>query len=108
MKYIIIEAIDEDFLLKIEDETLGFLNEMPSTMIAHLRNRGGALDFTDTSSLFNERDQEWDAREVPTIYFNRVEKAMQQLTRARIMSDLKERTDMALYYLKKQENMMQQ
>ena len=34
------------------------------------------------------------------MYFNRVEKAMQQLTRAGITSDLKERTDMALYYLK--------
>jgi len=32
----IIEAVDEDFLLEIEDETLGFLNKMPSTMIAHL------------------------------------------------------------------------
>ncbi len=70
-------------------------------MIAHLQNHGGALDFTDTRTLLDERDQEWDASEVPTIYFNRVEKAMQQLTRAGIMSDLKERTDMALYYLKK-------
>ncbi len=70
-------------------------------MIAHLRNGGGALDFTDTRTLLNERDQEWDASEVPTIYFNRVQKAMQQLTRARIMSDLKEKTDIALYYLKK-------
>ena len=69
-------------------------------MIIHLRNRGGALDFADTKTLLTERDQEWDASEIPTIYFNRVEKAMQQLTRAGITSDLKERTDMALYYLK--------
>jgi len=34
------------------------------------------------------------------MYFNRVEKAMQQLTRAGIMPDLKERTGIALYYLK--------
>jgi len=100
LKDIIIQAVDEDYLLEIEDETLGFLNETPSTMIAHLQNRGGALDFADTKTLLNERDQEWDASEVPTIYFNRIEKAMQQLTRAGITSDLKERTDMALYYLK--------
>jgi hypothetical protein len=100
LKDIIIEAVNEDFLLEIKDEILGFLNETPSTMITHLRNRGGALDFADTKTLLNERDQEWDASEVPTIYFNRVEKAMQQLTRAGITSDLKERTDMALYYLK--------
>jgi hypothetical protein len=100
LKDIIIEAVDEDFLLEIEDEILGLLNETTSTMIAHLRNRGGALDFADTKTLLNERDQEWDASEVPTIYFTRVEKAIQQLTRAGIMSDLEERTDMALYYLK--------
>jgi len=97
LKDIIIEAV---FLLKIEDEILVFFNETPRSMITHLRNRGGALDFADTKTLLNERDQEWDASEVPTLYFNRVEKAMQQLTRAGIMSDLKERTDMALYYLK--------
>ena len=100
LKDIIIQAVDEDYLLEIEDETLGFLNETPKSMIVHLRNRGGALDFADTKTLLTERDQEWDASEIPTIYFNRVEKAMQQLTRAGITSDLKERTDMALYYLK--------
>ena len=100
LKDIIIQAVDEDFLLEIEDETLGFLNETPKSMIVHLRNPGGALDFADTKTLLTERDQEWDASEIPTMYFNRVEKAMQQLTRAGITSDLKERTDMALYYLK--------
>ncbi len=81
-KDIIIEAVDGDFLLEIEDEILVFLNETPRSMINHFRNRGGALDFADTKTLHNERDQEWDASEVPTLYFNRVEKAMQQLTRA--------------------------
>ena len=100
LKDIIIQAVDEDYLLEIEDETLGFLNETPRSMIIHLRNRGGELDFADTKTLLTERDQEWDASEIPTMYFNRVEKAMQQLTRAGITSDLKERTDMALYYLK--------
>jgi len=57
LKDIIIEAVDKDFLLEIEDETLGFLNEMPRSMIDHLRNRGGALDFADTKTLLTERDQ---------------------------------------------------
>jgi hypothetical protein len=34
------------------------------------------------------------------VYFNRIEKAMKQLKRAGITSDLNERRDMALYYLK--------
>jgi hypothetical protein len=36
LKDIIIEAVDKDFLLKIENEILDFLNKMPSTMITHL------------------------------------------------------------------------
>jgi hypothetical protein len=69
-------------------------------MLNHLRNRGGALDFADTKTLLAERDGEWDTSEVPQLYFNRVEKAIQGLTRAGINSDLNERRDMALYYLK--------
>ena len=99
-KDIIQEAVDHEYLLEIEDEILGFLNQTPTDMMTHLRNRGGALDFADTKTLLSERDGEWDASEVPQLYFNRVEKAMQGLTRAGINSDLNERRDMALYYLK--------
>jgi hypothetical protein len=69
-------------------------------MIEHLRNRGGALDFADTKTLLSERDTEWNVSKVPQLYFNRVEKAMRGLTRAGINSDLNERRDMALFYLK--------
>jgi hypothetical protein len=68
-------------------------------MLNHLRNRGGALDFADTKTLLAERDGEWDAIEVPQLYFNRVEKAIQGLTRVGINSDLNEHRDMALCYL---------
>ena len=99
-KDIIMEAVDHEYLLEIEDEILGFLNETPISIMNHLRNRGGTLDFADTKTLLAERDGEWDASEVPQIYFNRVEKAIQGLTRAGINSDLNERRDMALFYLK--------
>ena len=99
-KDIILEAVDNEYLLEIEDEILGYLNQTPTDMLTHLRNRGGGLDFADTKTLLAERDGEWDASEVPQIYFNRVEKAIQELTHAGINSDLNERRDMALYYLK--------
>ncbi len=54
----------------------------------------------ETKTLLAERDAEWDVSEVPSIYFNRVEKAIKGLTRAGIVSDLNERRDMDLYYLK--------
>ena len=69
-------------------------------MIDHLKARGGALDFADTKTLLAERDTEWDISENPQVYFNRVEKAVKALTRAGITSDMNERRDMALYYLK--------
>jgi hypothetical protein len=43
VKGIIIEAVEEDFLLKIKDETLGFLNQTPRSMINHLRKEHWTL-----------------------------------------------------------------
>jgi hypothetical protein len=64
-KDIILEAINHEYLLEIEDEILGFLNQMPTDMLTHLWNCGGAPDFVDTKTLLAERDREWDASEVP-------------------------------------------
>jgi len=85
-----LEAVDHD----------GFFHQTPMDMLNHLRNRGGALDFADTKTLYGERDGEWDASEVPQLYFNRIEKAIQGLTRVGINSDLNEYPGMALFYLK--------
>ncbi len=100
IKDIILDAVDSEYFLKIEDEIIGFLNQTPTQMLTHLRNGGGALDFVDTKTLLAEQDGEWDASKVPQLYFNRVEKAIQGLTHARINSDLNERCNMALYFIK--------
>ena len=60
LKDILLKAVDNDFVLEIEDETLGFSNESPKSIIAHLHNQGGTLDFADTMKLIEERDLEWD------------------------------------------------
>ena len=100
LKDIILDAVEHDYLLEIEDDTLGFLNQTPRQMIDHLKARGGALDFADTKTLLSKRDTEWDLSKNPQVYFNRVEKAVKALTRAGITSDMNERRDMALYYFK--------
>jgi hypothetical protein len=99
-KDLILEAVDNEFLIEIEHETLGFLNQTPRQMLDHLLARGGALDFADTKELLAERDGEWNISENPQLYFNRVEKAMKGLLRNGITSDLNERKDIALFYLK--------
>jgi hypothetical protein len=70
IKEITLKAVEHDYLLEIEDKTLGFLNQTPRQMIDHLRSRGKARDFADTKTLLAERDAEWDVSKVPQIYFN--------------------------------------
>jgi hypothetical protein len=65
LKDIILEAIENDYLMEIEDDTLEFLNQTPRQMIDHLKARGGALDFADTKTLLAERDIEWNLHENP-------------------------------------------
>jgi hypothetical protein len=86
LKDIILETVENDYLMEIEGDTLGFLNQTPRQMIDHLKARGGALDFADTKTLLTERDSQ--------VYFNRVENAVKALTRAGITSDMNERRDM--------------
>jgi hypothetical protein len=100
VKDLILEAVDNEYLIEIEHETLGFLNQTPRQMLDHLLARGGALDFADTKELLAERDGEWNISENPQLYFNRIEKAMKGLLRNGITSDLNERKDIALFYLK--------
>jgi len=100
LKDINLEAVENDYFMEIEDDTLRFLNQTPRQMINHLKARGGALDFADTKTLLAERDKEWDLSKKTQLYFNRVERAVKALTRACITSDINERRDMALYYIK--------
>ncbi len=69
-------------------------------MIDHLKVRGGTLASADTKALLAERDMEWDISKNPQIYFNRVEKVVKTLTRAKITSDMNQLRDMALYHFK--------
>ncbi len=78
-KDLILEAVEKEYLIKIEHETLGFLNKTPRQMLEHLLVRGGALNFADTKNLIAERDGEWNINKNPQIYFKRVKKAMKSL-----------------------------
>ena len=93
LKDLILQAVDEDFLLELRDEVVAYLNVTPLQMITHLRNRWGAMDFVDITALLAECDVPWNAAEVPTIYFNRTDKARRQLARANVQVD--ERATMA-------------
>ena len=96
LKDLILKAIDEDYLLEIKHECVAFLNVSAVQMLTHLRTRWGSVDFVDITALMAECDAPWSAAEVPTIYFNRVEKAMKQLARANIHWDWRAMMNKAL------------
>jgi hypothetical protein len=60
---------------------------MAAQMLTHLRNCWGVVDFVDITALMAECNAQWSADEVPTLYFNQVEKAMKQLAKANISWD---------------------
>jgi hypothetical protein len=79
VKDLILEAVDNEFLIKNEHEILGYLNKTPKQMLDHLLARGETLDFADTKELLAKRDGEWNTSKIPQLYFNRVEKAIKGL-----------------------------
>ena len=81
LKDLIREAVEEDYYIELKQERVGYLRTTAKEMITHLRSRWGDADFVDKCALINELNQPWSAAEVPTIYFNRIEKAMKQLAR---------------------------
>ena len=98
-KDLILEAVNNKYLSEIYN-TLGYLNQTRRQMIEHLLTRGGVLNFADTKDLLAKRDGEWNITENPQIYFNRAEKAIKDLARIGINSDLNERRDIELFHLK--------
>jgi len=84
LKDLILKAIDKDYLLEIKHECVTFLNMTAVQMLTHLCNRWGIVDFVDITALMSECDAPWSMGEVPTIYFNRVKKAIKQLAKVNI------------------------
>ncbi len=65
-------------------------------MLTHLCNCWGVVDFVDITTLMAECNAPWSVDEVPTLYFNRVEKAMKQLAKANINWDWRAMMNKAL------------
>ena len=87
LKDLILQVVEEDFLLELRDPVIAYLNVTPLQMLTHLRDRWGSMDFVDITALLAECDSPWNAAEVPTKYFNRVDKARRQLARANVQVD---------------------
>jgi hypothetical protein len=78
-KDLILEAVDNKYLIKIEHEMIGYINQTPRQMLKHLLNRGGALNFADTKELLAQQDGEWNINKNPQVNLNQVKKAIKGL-----------------------------
>jgi hypothetical protein len=96
LKDLILKAIDKDYLLEIKHERMAFLNMTAAQMLTHLCNRLGVVDSVNITTLMAEWEAPWSVDEVPTLYFNQVEKTMKQLAKANINWDWRAMMNKAL------------
>ena len=71
-----IKAIDEEWLVELDDDILGFANVSLLQILEHLTNQGGKLDYIDISKLKKERDSGWDTNEHIIKHIVKVQKAV--------------------------------
>jgi hypothetical protein len=72
---LILQAIEEDFVLELQAQQTGYLNITPFQMMTHLQTRWGSLDFVDINALMTECNSVRSLAEVLTKYFNCIDKA---------------------------------
>ena len=85
LKVLIHQAVDKDYILELRAEKIGYLRVTAKQMLAHLQSRWGSADFVDKCALPNKLNVPWNVAEVPTVYFNRVEKATKQLVQVNVL-----------------------
>ncbi len=51
LKDLILQAVEEDFLLELHDEVVAYLNVTLLHMPTHLRNHWGSMDYVDITAL---------------------------------------------------------
>jgi hypothetical protein len=51
LKDLILTAVDEDFLLELQDEGIAYLHVMPFQMLMHLPGCWGSMDYADITAL---------------------------------------------------------
>jgi hypothetical protein len=96
-----IDAVDEEWCAELEDDMLGFTNVSLIEILAHLRDRGGKLDYIDIAQLKKERDSAWDTNEHIVKHISKVQKAVDILAdRAKIKTDEGELLNDLLFTIK--------
>ena len=77
----IVKAVDEEWLLELRDEDIGYQHKTPIELLDHLRDAGGDLNDLEIAELNTELMKPWDGVEAPVTMFTRADKYEKQLER---------------------------
>jgi hypothetical protein len=81
MQTTIVTCVDEEWLAKLQSETMGFNHRTPKEMLEHLRNNGGDLGHLDVTELVTKLQAPWDGIKAPATFFTRGDRMEKQLVK---------------------------
>ena len=81
MQTTIVNCIDEEWLAKLQSETMGFNHGTPKAMLGYLRNNGEDLDHLNVTKLITKLRAPWDGIEAPATFFARGDRIKKQLVK---------------------------
>ena len=79
MKYLIIDAVNKEWLADIEDKMMGLTNKTPICRFDQLVTREGTLVYVHTNEIRKDYGALWDTIENVVSYFNRIQNTVKQL-----------------------------
>ena len=78
----IVKSVDEEWIVELASETMGYQHRHPRDLIQHLQDNGSDLDHMDVKRLLKELQEPWDLVEAPATLFARGDKYERQLVKA--------------------------
>ena len=78
----IVKSVDEEWIVELASETMGYQHRHPRDLIQHLRDTGADLDHMDVKRLLTELQEPWDMVKAPATLFARGDKYERQLVKA--------------------------
>ena len=97
LRNLIVEAVDEEYLLQLKDEYLGYSQHHAKAMVTHLRDTWCQTTFHERRAFKQELEQEWDTVEHPMLYFQRLDRIRDKISRANGNVDITELIQIAEY-----------
>jgi len=104
LRRLITTAVDEEYILELKDEYLGYTEHTAKFMIKHLRDTWCQTTFHERRALKKVLEEEWDLIEHPMLYFQRLDRTRDTLTKIGGNVDISELIQIAEYSMALQDD----